>query len=373
MTRPRVLMAGRTRYRLPLDPSLARKFEALREEVDLRVLGSAPAGAPTANGVFRLAPPVRPAPLDGALFYARLPFRIARELRRFRPQAVLTQSPYEAAAALAGRALARSDARVIVDVHGDWRTFTRLYGSPRRRLLRPVADRLAAAALRRAHAVRTVSSYTSRIVRGAGVEPAAEFPAFMDLEPFLREAPRPLPERPQALFVGVLERYKNVDGLAEIWRRAAPRVPDARLRIVGRGTLVPLVERLVAELPGQTEWTPELPAEGVARAIDESTLLVLPSRSEGLGRVVVEALCRGRPVVASRVGGITDLVRDGENGLLLEPDDPDAFADALARLLADRAEAERLAAGARPSAERWLQTPAEYARRVRELVDRVSG
>ncbi|HZC14006.1 MAG TPA: glycoside hydrolase family 15 protein, partial [Thermoleophilaceae bacterium] len=54
-------------------------------------------------------------------------------------------------------------------------------------------------------------------------------------------------------------------------------------------------------------------------ALDASTLLVLPSRSEGMGRVIVEALCRGRPVVASRVGGIRDLVVDGENGILVEP------------------------------------------------------
>ena len=91
-----------------------------------------------------------------------------------------------------------------------------------------------------------------------------------------------------------------------------------------------------------------------------------------MGRVVVEALCRGRPVVASRVGGIADLVRDGVNGILLDPDDHDGFADALVRLLTHRAEAERLAAAARPSVESSVPSPDEYARRVRELVDAVA-
>ena len=76
-----------------------------------------------------------------------LPVRLARELRSFRPQAILTQSPYEAAAVLVGRRLARSDARLVVDVHGDWRTLSRLYGSRLRALLRPLTDRIAVAAL----------------------------------------------------------------------------------------------------------------------------------------------------------------------------------------------------------------------------------
>jgi glycosyltransferase involved in cell wall biosynthesis len=72
--------------------------------------------------------------------------------------------------------------------------------------------------------------------------------------------------------------------------------------------------------------------------------------------------------VASRVGGIRDLVRDGENGILVDPGDPAALADALVSLLSDRALAERLAANARPSVEGWLATPEEYAERLRALV-----
>jgi glycosyltransferase involved in cell wall biosynthesis len=369
--KPRVLFAGRTRYRLPLDPSLRRKFDALADELDVRVLGSAPPGSATQNGTFRLVPPFPARPFDGAAFYLTLPFRIARELRRFRPAAVLTQSPYEAAAALVGRRLARIRAGVVVDVHGDWRTFTRLYGSRGRRLFAPLADAVSAAALRRADAVRTVSPYTSALVRRVGVEPAAEFRAFMDLQPFLAPT-RPLPERPVALFVGVLERYKNVDGLAEIWRRAAPRLPEATLHIVGCGTLDAVAEGLVAALPSQTTWSQRLRTDEVVRAMDEATVVVLPSRSEGMGRVVVEALLRGRPVVGSAVGGIRDLIEDGINGILLEPDDHEGFAAVLVRLLGDRHEVAQLAASCRESGERLLTTPEEYAASVRDLVERVA-
>jgi glycogen synthase len=367
--RPRVLFVGRTRYRLPLAPSLARKWDALAEVLDVRVLAS----GEHSNGRFALVPPVRPRLLDGPLFYLLLPLRTARELRRFRPEAVVAQTAYEAAAVLLARALAGSRARVVLEIHADWRASTRLYGSRRRRALAPLGDALAAWALRRADAVRTLSPYTSGLVRELGVEPAAAFPAFMDLGVFTAAPPTPLPERPQALFVGVLERYKNVDGLARAWRQAAPRVPAARLVLVGDGTLRQVPERLAAELPEQASWTPALPPEEVAAALDACWALVLPSRSEGLGRVVVEAFCRGRPVLASRVGGIPDLVRDGVNGLLVEPEGDDALADALVRLLSDRALAERLAAGAHESAAAWLQTPQEYAERVRSLVAAVTG
>jgi glycosyltransferase involved in cell wall biosynthesis len=364
--KPRVLFVSR-RVELPLAPSLARKWEAVGEELDFRVL----AGGSGGNGAFHLVGEL-PA-LDGPAFFAALPLRIARELRDFRPHAVLAQGAHETAAALTARKLARVDTAVIVDLHGDWQAPTRLYGSRVRGALSPVADRVALAALRNADGIRTVTGYTTGLVRSLGLEPVDEFPAYMDFDSFLQEPPRPLPERPRALFVGVLERYKNVDGLAEAWRLAAPRVPDARLRIVGSGTLRPVVERLVAELPGQTDWSERLSQREVSQALDESTALVLPSRSEGMGRVIVEAFCRSRPVVASRVGGIPDLVDDGANGLLVPPGDTRALADALVRVLTDGELAQRLAHGAHASADLWTISPDEFARRLRTLVEQVAG
>ena len=362
MSRPRVLFVGRTRYRLPLSPSVARKFEALAAELDVRVLASAMPGSPTGDATFTLVPPLPVRVLDGLVFWLALPWRVARLLRAFRPEAVVCQTAYDAAATLLARRLARIPARIVVEVHGDWRTSTRLYGSPARRAVSRLADAVAAAALRRADAVRTVSPFTGELVRALGVEPSADFPAYMDLEPF--GAPvRPLPDRPVALFVGVLEAYKNVDGLAEAWRRVAP---GATLHVVGKGTRTDVAESLVRDHGAR--WDPELTSAQVAEALDAAWVLVLPSRSEGMGRVLVEAFCRGRGVVGTRAGSIPNLVEDGVSGLLVEPGDPQALADALGRVLGDRALAERLGEGALAAAAPWLQTPEEYAVRVRELV-----
>jgi glycosyltransferase involved in cell wall biosynthesis len=161
--------------------------------------------------------------------------------------------------------------------------------------------------------------------------------------------------------------------LAEAWRRAAPRILEARLHIVGTGTLQQTVEQLVRDLPAQTSWTQRLTPSGVASALDESTLLVLPSRSEGMGRVIVEAFCRARPVVGSRVGGIPDLVQDDRNGLLVDPGDIDGLAAALVRVLDNRGLAERLGEGAQASAGLWTVSPEDFASRLRDLVGRITG
>jgi glycosyltransferase involved in cell wall biosynthesis len=369
--KPRVLFVSRERFRLPLDGAQKRKWDAVAGVVDHRVLAAAPAGSPVGNDRFHLVPPARPRLLDGALFYLMLPFRIARELRDFRPQAALVQGVHELVAFLAARSLARVDTKAILDVQGDWHEATRLYGSPFRRLLNPLNDAFAPFAVRSADAVRTVSTQTTGLVQALGVEPAATFPSYVDAEAFLEQPPAALPERPRAVFVGVLERYKAFDTLVEAWRLAAPRVPDATLQLVGDGTMHDRAERLVADLPEQTEWSLRLTAEEVSSAMDASWLVTLPSRSEGLPRVALEAACRGRAIVGGNRAGIPDVVQDGENGLLVNPDDAVELAGALVRILSDRATAERLGANARRTGEAWGVTPAEYAAKVRELVDGV--
>jgi glycosyltransferase involved in cell wall biosynthesis len=365
MSKPRVLFVARNRYRLPLAPGLAPKFEALARELDFRVLACGAPGSAGDEGAFVLVRPHRLRALDGVLFWIELPWRTAKLLRSFRPEAVICQSTYEGAAALVARRLARVPARIVVEVHGDWRAATRLYGSRARLLFARFADAVASAALRRADAVRTVSPFTAGLVRDLGVEPAADFPAYMELGPFVRPV-APLPERPTIVFVGVLEAYKNIDGLAEAWRLASARAPGASLRIVGDGSRVDIAEALVTELG--VRWDRRLDAAGVADAMDDAWALVLPSRSEGMGRVIVEAFCRGRGVIGARAGSIPNLVEDDVSGVLVDPEDPKALAEALLRVMADRALAERLGAGAHAAAGPWLQSPDEYARSIRRLI-----
>ncbi len=364
--KPRLLLVGRRRYTLPLPSSEQLKFDAMAGALDVRVLASAASGSPLHDETFTLVPPLRPRLLDGLFFHASLPFRLRRLLRDFQPDAVLVQGAHDAASAVIARRLSRSRTKVILDVHGDWRTATRLYGSRTRRVLNPFADRVAAWAVRHVDAVRTVSDFTTGIVRELGVEPAATFPAFMDLDPFL-VPPVPLPERPVALFVGALELYKGVDLLVEAWPRVAEQLPNASLRLIGAGAREDLARTLVDRGPN-VSWESGLAPEEIADELDAATCLVLPSRREGMGRVVVEAFCRGRAVVGARGGGIEDLVSHGENGLLFPSDDAEGLARALVRVLSNRELASGLGLVAKAGSEQWFATPEEYAARVRALV-----
>jgi len=223
--------------------------------------------------------------------------------------------------------------KVVVEVHGDWRIAARLYGGPARRWLAGPADRVAAWAVRHADTVRVISSFTGDLARQAGYHgPILTFPAFTDLSSFEAPIAAP-PATPSVVFLGVLEKAKGIDTLLAAWPAVLKAVPAARLMVAGDGRLRDLVEGAAVEpsiqVLGRLEKTE------VAGLLDRATLLVVPSRSEGLGRVVLEAMARGRAVVASNVGGLPDLVSDGITGALVPAEDPDALAVAIVGLLGD--------------------------------------
>ncbi|MBI4370944.1 MAG: glycosyltransferase family 4 protein [Elusimicrobia bacterium] len=167
--------------------------------------------------------------------------------------------------------------------------------------------------------------------------------------------------------IGHLEARKGFRVLLEAFRLLAPRRPDARLAVIG-APIEPeedaALRALAADpaVAGRATLVGYKPrARRFAAAFD---VCVVPSlRSESFGLVALDAMRAGRPVVASRVGGLPEVVADGETGLLAPPGDAAALARALEELLADPAKARRLGeagrrrAAARFSAERMA---AEY-------------
>ena len=146
----------------------------------------------------------------------------------------------------------------------------------------------------------------------------------------------------------MLFRSKGHPTLIEAWPLVHHLHPDARLLIAGEGSERDRLEGLAAahlreelccasvSFLGRREDVPQLLAA--------ADVVVMPSYREAQGLAIVEALAAERAVVASNVGGIPEMLHDGENGMLVPSHDPAALASAISRLFADRALRSRLAA-----------------------------
>jgi glycosyltransferase involved in cell wall biosynthesis len=126
-----------------------------------------------------------------------------------------------------------------------------------------------------------------------------------------------------------LEPQKGVD----IAIRALTQIPNARLVVLGEGPERATLERLAAELGVAVSLPGRVP--DVAAWLRRADVLVHPVRWEGFGLALLEAMLASRPVVATAVSSIPEIVLDGETGLLVPPDDPDALAAAVNRVLED--------------------------------------
>jgi glycogen(starch) synthase len=148
--------------------------------------------------------------------------------------------------------------------------------------------------------------------------------------------------RPRVLFVGRLAPQKGVRALVEA--AALIENPSARVLLVGDGPEREALEREARRIGvgDRVRFLGFFAHDRLPAAMAHADVLVLPSLYEELGTVLLEAMYAGLPIVASRTGGIPDVIEDGSNGLLVPPGDPEALARAIDRVFADRALACRL-------------------------------
>jgi glycosyltransferase involved in cell wall biosynthesis len=162
---------------------------------------------------------------------------------------------------------------------------------------------------------------------------------------------------PRLLCVGRLVPIKGHIVLLRAFAEARREVPELQLEIAGRGPLEPALKALVREL-GISDSVHFLGhVNPIQDAIERAAMVVVPSMGEGFGMVALEAMERARPVIAAAVGGLGELVRDGETGILVAPADPAPLRDAIVTLAGDRELAGRMGeAGRRRALSRFLQT-----------------
>jgi glycosyltransferase involved in cell wall biosynthesis len=207
-----------------------------------------------------------------------------------------------------------------------------------------VLKRLRTQSMRRARRIVVPSTYLASIAGGWGLEAAR-------IEVLVNPAPPPVEVEPVSLppgtfvFVGRLTEQKALHVLLD----AVAQVDGARLEILGDGPERGRLEKHAAALDGRVVFRGALPRDAVLAHLAGARAAVLSSAWENLPHAAVEALAVGTPVVSTAVGGVPEVVHDGENGLLVPPNDANALARAIREVLDDDSLHERLAAATRPS------------------------
>jgi glycosyltransferase involved in cell wall biosynthesis len=230
--------------------------------------------------------------------------------------------------------------------------FVTTYGFHYDRLARTPARafmhrRLERAVLAEADAVIVTTPELAAYVAGRARSPRAVhlLPNAVDTARF-RPAARPVTSTPTVLYVGRLAPEKNLAGLIAAAAKLRGRLA-VNLRFVGDG---PLRSELIAEAARAgvaLDLVPVVDHGRLPSIYTAADVFVLPSFTEGHAKVLLEAMSCGVPCVASDVGGNRAAIADGRTGLLVDPVDPGALADAIERLVTDRDLARRLAEAAR--------------------------
>jgi glycosyltransferase involved in cell wall biosynthesis len=170
----------------------------------------------------------------------------------------------------------------------------------------------------------------------------------------------PVPASEVVLFVGRLENVKGVQTLLSAFAQVVAERPAARLRIVGEGTFRPILEQQATalQLGSRVEFVGHRDRAAVEAELRDCRVFVVPSIwPENFPLAVLEAIGTGRPVVASRIGGLPEIVEHGRTGLLVPPAEPEALAGALRRLLGDLDGARAMGAAAAERAGRFALEP----------------
>jgi glycosyltransferase involved in cell wall biosynthesis len=259
----------------------------------------------------------------------------------------------------------------VLTLHGNMRSVARISRA------RPfsynwLAARLEGFVLPRADGVVCITSYTQRAVanlaRKTWILPNAVDASFFDVQ-----AAPDLTAPPTGLCVGAICGYKNQN---DFIRALDPLATEKKFRLVflgqpengdyGREFL-----RLVRERPW-CEHAGFVGREQLKARLKTAAFLALPTREDNCPMVVLEAMAAGVPVLASNVGGVPDLIQQEVNGLLCDPQRPETFGGAVARLLNDRAFAGRIATEAMAQAQRRFH-PLVIAQKHLEIYREAGG
>jgi len=318
------------------------------------VLVFCPEGGPdTYRGARVIGVPAMPLPLYPELKLALPRPSVAEALEAFGPDLVHVVNP--AVLGLGGIWLAKSrQIPLVASYHTHLPKYLEHYGVG---MLEPLLWELLKAAHNQAELNLCTSTAMVEELSQRGIQHTALWQRGVDTELFRPELRNPGMRRTLMgqhsdsdsllLYVGRLSAEKQIERI----RPVLDAMPQTRLALVGDGPHRQQLEKVFAG--SATTFLGYMAGEELASAYASADAFLFPSSTETLGLVLLEAMAAGCPVVGANRGGIPDIVTDGVNGCLYDPDEPSSLAAATARLLASPQRREELRQAARSEAERW--------------------
>ena len=387
----KICFLGGARYGQPLDETTEKKFRALAALGDIYVIGFATDWLPkcfSQHAHFYLLPKLPFPPLRYLTMFTLGPALALWLCLRKGVRVLVAQSPYEGfAAAVTKKAAGWLGTKValIVESHGDFEESLFLYRRVQApSLYRALMERTAAWALCHADLLRAISHATRSQLEANAPEgkPVFQFPAWTDIDIFLEPPEHGIdPNGNILLYAGVLIPLKGLNFLLRAFERVASSLPSARLLLVGSPEnqsyvheLKSMVERLGIE--EKVEFIDEVSQRELAGLMQACRAFVLPSLSEGLGRVILEAMACGKPVIGSKVGGIIEVIEEGQTGFLIPPGDVEALAERLTWILTHPEEAGTMGRRAREfargffSKDSYVKSYASIFKEARQLLNK---
>lgn len=375
----KVCFIGGTRYNQPVRPTVEKKFQLLEMLGQVYVVAFSVDSRPrrfSQHACFYLLPCLPMPLLRYVLMFTVGPILALWCILRHDVRILVAQSPYEGFAAAWAKKIAGWFGRkvvLVVENHGDFEESIFL----QRQVLLPSLYRFlmryaARLALKHADVLRAISTVTRvQLERWAPGKPLVEFATWTDIEVFLAAIADGQKDANAIVYVGMLIPRKGVHFLLDAFAQVRVEFPNAQLWIIGKPengeytrSLKMQVERLA--LNERVVFRGHLPQAELARYMARAQALVLPSVSEGLGRVVVEAMACGTLVIGSRVGGIPEMIEDGVTGFLVPPGDVGALSDRIRWVLTHPDEARQIEQRAREFAQRFF-SPQAYLQGYSQL------
>jgi glycosyltransferase involved in cell wall biosynthesis len=377
----KVAFLGGARYSQPLDMTSEKKWRLLSVLGEMFVIGFSQDLRPrkfTQHAHFYLLPKFPLPILRYLVMFTASSILAFWLILRHGVRVLVAQSPYEGFAAAVVKVLARLVRRqtvLIVENHGDFEIALFLQRKVRLPgLYRWLMHRTASFALRHADLLRAVSGSTRRQLEAwVPGKTLVQFPTWTDIEVFLDAGDRNGPREPVILYAGVLIPRKGVHHLIRAFAKVAPKFPEVRLEIVGRNENPDYAKELSREvvrlgLDGRVSFVGEVSQVELAKRMRRACVFVLPSYSEGLPRVVFEAMATGVPVIATAVSGIPEVIQDKVTGFLVPPGDEEALAERLCWVLKHPQEAEAIGRRAREFARSFF-SPGAYLAGYKRLFE----